>query len=74
MPSSVLCRVDASVTEVGVANPDCDGCSAGPAQVDRDVPLGIVMQFLRERFESEEFPWNDSLKIHEQSGSFAQDR
>jgi hypothetical protein len=32
------------------------------------------MQFLRERFESEEIPWNDSLKIHEQSGSFAQDR
>jgi hypothetical protein len=47
--------VEASVTELRVANPNCNGCSVGPVQVGRDVPLGIVMQFLRERFELEEF-------------------
>ena len=39
-----------------------------------DVPLGIVMQYPRERLGSEEIPWNDSLRTQEQSGSFAQDR
>jgi hypothetical protein len=42
MPSSILCRVEASVTELRVASPNCNGCSVGPVQVGRDVPLGIV--------------------------------